>query len=180
MGNYRRWTLIFFTCFLIFLSCAQAQAPKITIKAEKIEYSLKEQITRSYGTAEKPVLVTYNDWELAGSQVLWDEKADLVVVEGRVKVVRKDETPLVITCSQLRFWPRSERFEATGSVVVERGEVKATAGLLTGNGKEIVLTEKPLLLQEGQRISGKSITFSTSQEKILVEDAFVEVEAGER
>ena len=102
-----------------------------------------------------------------------------MVVEGRVKVVRKDETPLVITCSQLRFWPRSERFEAKGSVVVERGEVKATS-LLTGNGKEIVLTEKPLLLQEGQRISGKSITFSTSRRRSWWKSAFVEVEAGER
>ncbi len=145
MGNVRNWTAIIAVgCLLLFLPWSQAAAPKITIKAERMEHSLTENITNCYGASD-PVQVNYGSWELKGQFASWDQKADQVLVKGQVTVVQKTEEPMILTCQQLKFWPGKERFEATGSVAIQRGELKAAAGSAQGERQQIVLTENPSL-----------------------------------
>lgn len=179
MGNCRKWALsVIAMVLLIFIPWVQATGEKIAIRANRLEHSLTEKITDCYGSEKEPVRVSYGIWELQGQYARWDEGKGLVIVKGKVEVRQKGEMPISLKCQELRFWPQKEELEATGSVVINRGQVQATADTATGGRDQVVLTGTPVLTRGGDQMQGEKITILLApQEKIVVEEAQLEVEA---
>jgi lipopolysaccharide export system protein LptA len=177
MGN--RWQLVLIALFLaLVIPWVGANGPKIAIRANRLEHSLTEKITDCYGSQKEPVRVTYGTWQLQGQFARWDEGQGVVIVKGKVELMQKGDPPMTLHCQELRFWPQKEEFEARGSVEITRGELCALAGTATGGQKEAVLTEQPMLTRGEDRIKGQKITILFApQEKIIVEEAQLEVEA---
>lgn len=96
---------------------------------------------------------------------------NLVIHADRMIVFFKDKSTKTEDSSDDSVGQQVDVVEFQGTVIIEKGDVRATSGraVYYKDEEKVVLTESPVAWQKGTRITGSRMTFFLKEERSIVE-----------